>query len=275
MKYPNKNFWQELLSYLFFCLGGFAMAAALSMALLSFAPDGLDTVYLHIIQWGQTIFLMILPPLLWSHFYLKTSVAEELRLKCPDVRILLLTTGLIVAGIPLLEWLTWIGQHLPLPQTLESWAQQQQISSEKILHALLDVDGPWGWIALFLLICLATAVGEELMFRGALLNIFLRTDTPRWLIALWIGFIFSLIHFDIYGLLPRWALGSLFVYLVYWSGSIWPGILAHTLNNLIALLQYKLISDTQEAWLPAPGWIIGSAVIGCLFLYLLRKRSLQ
>jgi len=275
MKYPNKNFWQELLSYLFFCLAGFAMTAALSMALLSFASDGLDTFNLHIIQWGQTLFLMILPPLLWSHFYLKTSVTEELRLKCSDVRILLLTTGLIVAGIPLLEWLTWIGQHLPLPQTLESWAQQQQISSEKILHALLDVDGPWGWITLFLLICLATAIGEELMFRGALLNIFLRTATPRWLVAVWIGFIFSLIHFDIYGLLPRWILGSLFVYLVYWSGSIWPSILAHTLNNLIALLQYKLISDTQEAWLPAPGWIIGSAVISCLFLYLLRKRSIQ
>ncbi len=276
MKYLTETFWRELLSYLLFCFGGFAVAAAIGLALLplTFNSDS-ETLYLHLIQWGQTIFLMILPPLLWTHFRLKTSVTRELRLKLPGVGILLLTAGLIIAGIPLLEWFTWIGKHLPLPQVLESWGQEQQISSERMIGTLLATEGLWGWGELVLLICLATATGEELMFRGALLNIFLRTDTPRWITAIVIGFIFALIHFDLYGLLPRWALGTLFVYLVYWSDSIWPSILAHTLNNLIALLQYKLLPDTQDDCLPAPGWIIGSALLCCLLLYFIRKRSYQ
>lgn len=275
MKYLNETFWKELLSYLLFCLGGFAMAAAVSMALLPFVRQGSETLYLHLIQWGQTVFLMILPPLLWTRFHLKTPVAKELRLKRPGVLVMLSVTGLIIAGIPLLECLAWIGQHLPLPQPLESWAQQQQSASEATISALLAPEGPGGWAALILLVCLATAVGEELMFRGALLNIFLRTGTPRWLTALTVGFVFAFIHFDIYGLLPRWALGTLFVYLVYWSGSIWPGIWAHTLNNLMALVQYKLFPDTQEEWLPGAGWIIGSAAVCGLLLYFLRQRSGQ
>lgn len=275
MKYLNKTFWRELFSYLLFCLFGFALAAIISIALFPFVKPGSETLYLHLIQWGQTLFLMILPPLLWSRFHLKTSIVKELRLKRPDILTLLLVTILMIAGIPLLEWFTWIGKHLPIPQAFESWAQQQQISSENIIHSLLAAEGPGGWAAMILLVCIATAVGEELMFRGSLLNIFLRTDTPRWITALLIGFIFALIHFDIYGLLPRWILGTLFVYLVYWSGSIWPSILAHTLNNLIALLQYKLLPHTQEEWLPAPEWIIGSSVISILLLYFIRRRSRQ
>ena len=58
-----------------------------------------------------------------------------------------------------------------------------------------------------------------------------------------VGLIFSLIHMEFYGLIPRWILGTCFVYLVYYTGSIWPSVLAHAINNLYALMQYKGVID--------------------------------
>ena len=105
---------------------------------------------------------------------------------------------------------------------------------------MLSVNGIGGWFELVLQMSVATAIAEELAFRGALLTIFRRyTKLNKHVIAILIGFIFSAIHMEIYGLIPRWLLGTLFVYLVYHSGSIWPSVLAHALNNLYALLEYK------------------------------------
>jgi len=49
------------------------------------------------------------------------------------------------------------------------------------------------------------------------------------------GFLFSLFHGEFFGLLPRFILGVILGYIVYYSGSIWPAVAAHLLNNGMAL----------------------------------------
>lgn len=123
-------------------------------------------------------------------------------------------------------------------------AEEEAASQEKILGMMLGVEGLGGWLELILLMSIATAIGEELTFRGALLTLFQRySSCNKHVIALIVGLIFSLIHMEFYGLIPRWILGTCFVYLVYYTGSIWPSVLAHAINNLYALMQYKGLID--------------------------------
>ena len=56
-------------------------------------------------------------------------------------------------------------------------------------------------------------------------------------IAIWItAIIFSAVHFQFYGFIPRVLLGAFFGYLALWSGSLWLPIFAHALNNSLVVI---------------------------------------
>lgn len=104
------------------------------------------------------------------------------------------------------------------------------------------------------------AVGEELVFRGLIQNqahyLFKNIHLAIWLTALF----FSFFHLQFYGLIPRLLLGALFGYLYYWSGTLWIPILAHFVNNGLALIMayffqlnivdYDLQSDQSMGLFP-------------------------
>jgi hypothetical protein len=55
--------------------------------------------------------------------------------------------------------------------------------------------------------------------------------------AIWVtAFIFSAMHMEFFGFVPRLLLGALLGYLVRWSGSLWLPILAHALNNSLVVI---------------------------------------
>src|SRR5690606_12799644 len=82
-----------------------------------------------------------------------------------------------------------------------------------------------------LVIGVIAGIGEELIFRGVVLRKLLKglnnTHVAVWLSAI----IFSAIHFQFYGFLPRAMLGALFGYLYVWTGNIRIPIAAHIFNN--------------------------------------------
>jgi hypothetical protein len=89
------------------------------------------------------------------------------------------------------------------------------------------------------LIAFIPALGEELFFRGALQQIF--QNKKNAIMAIWLtAFIFSAIHFQFYGFVPRFLLGAFFGYLLVWSGNLWLPVLAHFANNAIAIVFYYL-----------------------------------
>jgi membrane protease YdiL (CAAX protease family) len=92
----------------------------------------------------------------------------------------------------------------------------------------------------FVVIALIPAIGEELVFRG-LLQPRVQRLTHNVHAAVWItGFIFSAIHFQFYGLIPRMLLGVLLGYLYVWSGNLWYPIVGHFTNNGFTLLMIFL-----------------------------------
>lgn len=205
---------------------------------------------MHIIQWCQTIFVCILPALVFCKLR-KDTFAEGLRLKSPVrwSQVLVGAAGALVLAYPM-EWLGEGIKALPVwPDSLRASAEAQAAEQKQILSVMLSPSGPLGWLELIMLMSVATAIGEELVFRGAMLKCFksgVQSDgtagyRPSYnhFAAIVVGFVFALVHFDLYGLIPRWIMGTLLCYLVMWSGSLWPGIAAHAVNNLIALIDAK------------------------------------
>ena len=112
------------------------------------------------------------------------------------------------------------------------------------------------------------AIFEELSFRGVLQPLLIRaTGSAFWGIAL-TAMVFSAIHFQFYGFLPRVLLGALFGWLAYRSGSLIPGMAAHFANNALAAVTLWVTGSMTDDILDlTPLVVIGgtAAMAACIY----------
>lgn len=95
-----------------------------------------------------------------------------------------------------------------------------------------------------ILFAITPGVCEEIMFRGVILRAYERLGIKRAIVIT--GLLFGLFHFDVQNFLGPAFLGILFAYMVYKTNSIYSSMIAHTINNTIALTLLK-ISDSVQA----------------------------
>lgn len=133
--------------------------------------------------------------------------------------------------------------------------------STEALKALLRMETPLELLANLTLLAVLPALGEELVFRGILQRQLMRRIANPWVVILLSGAIFSFIHFQFEGFLPRWLLGVLLGWLYWRTGNFWVPVLAHFANNALQVVgQYlygqklttvDLEQDVQIPWLAA------------------------
>ncbi len=194
---------------------------------------------LQILLFAQSIGLFLIPP-----FLLSLTEGQRLNefygLKKPKFILWGLVILIMLFSMPVMEWTSLINLKMSLPgflSGLENWMKQSEESLKQTTLLLLKMDGLKDFLINIFLIALVAAVSEEFMFRGAVQRTLLRMFKNAH-IAIWASaFIFSAIHLQFYGFLPRFLLGAGFGYLYLWSGSLWCSILAHFLNNAIAVCQ--------------------------------------
>ena len=85
----------------------------------------------------------------------------------------------------------------------------------------------------FIIISLTPGICEEVMFRGLMMTSYERLG--KWKAILYSAILFGIFHFNLQNLLGPIFLGIIFGILVFKTDSIFSGILAHTINNTIAL----------------------------------------
>ncbi|MEO6167231.1 MAG: CPBP family intramembrane glutamic endopeptidase [Chitinophagales bacterium] len=151
-----------------------------------------------------------------------------------NAMLLLLAVVVLAAAGPFISFAYTINQQLDLPAFLDSVEKimkESTASNEKITSLFLRMPTQSDLFINLIVIAILPAIAEELFFRGCIQQVM-----KEWLksvhIAIWItAFIFSFIHFEFYGFVPRMMLGGLLGYLFYWSGSLWVPILAHAFIN--------------------------------------------
>ncbi|MFC5409048.1 CPBP family intramembrane glutamic endopeptidase [Larkinella bovis] len=190
---------------------------------------------------------------------------------------LLTITFMPVNGL-IIEW----NQQLTLPDSLrdlEEWMKAKEEQMSGLTTFLTTFTSPLDLLIALLVIGLIPGIGEEVLFRG-LLQRKLTQWTGSVHVAIWVSaLIFSAIHVQFYGFVPRALLGALFGYLYVWSGNLWVPILAHAVNNgftvlMVWLYHRKLITVDIENTESVP-WT--GAVISLLltigFLTFFRKSN--
>lgn len=187
---------------------------------------------------------------------------------------------LMPLALPAVNWLKSLNDMVVLPHFMsgvELWMQQMEAQSQVLTEKFLGVSTYHGLALNLFVMAVMPALGEEIFFRGILQTV-LGEKLNRHL-AVWItAFIFSAIHLQFYGFLPRFLLGAALGYLFLFSGSIWASIVAHFINNALAVLLFFLTFNgyltfdmdtlgTQTTW-----WIgLISLTLVCLLFYRLNR----
>lgn len=153
----------------------------------------------------------------------------------------------------------------------------------RITEAFLIMTSPSELLFNLFMIALIPAIGEELLFRGIVQNIF-----SRWLknnhAAIWLSaLLFSAMHMQFYGFIPRLMLGVMLGYLLVWSGNIWWPIIAHFVNNAAAVIFSYLFQnnfsnfDPDKIGVGADQMVSVMLSLGftAIILFLLHKEGLK
>lgn len=187
----------------------------------------------------QNLIMFIAPALLTAIFLSKKPMAL---LGLNKVVVWKSVFGILliyIVGIPALNQVIYWNEHLSLPvclNDLETTMRNMEESARSATNTLLNVSSLEGLLLSILVVGILTGFSEELFFRGALQRIVASNGMSLHL-AVWIAaFVFSLLHFQFFGFLPRMLLGAFFGYLFIWTGSIWTAVIAHALNNSIVVI---------------------------------------
>lgn len=130
----------------------------------------------------------------------------------------------------------------PAWRDLEMRLEAVEAQTDKLLRSL-SAAVP---IEAILSTALVPGITEEILFRGALLGYMRRALSP--IIAVWVvGILFSLYHFQPYGLVPRAILGVSFGYYALAHRSLLPAMYAHALNNALMVIVAALSENVFPA----------------------------
>lgn len=151
------------------------------------------------------------------------------------------------ASIPFINFTIDLNASLRLPDSLEAVYTQLKLwedTAADTTQKILGVTSVSGLVSGLLIVGCLTGFAEEMFFRGGLLRAFLKTGVNRH-VGIWVtALIFSAIHFQFFGFIPRLLIGAFLGYLYVYTGSIWVASFAHALNNSLAVI---------VAWLVARG----------------------
>ncbi len=244
-----------------------------------------EVVELKLIQLFSATGMFICASFVLAYLF-SSHIRQFLLLRKPDVRIVILAALSMLVVIPVTNFIGNLNNQVVFPESLK-FAEEFFRAYEEKLAALTEqllVSGDvFSGLALNLLVmAIVPALGEELLFRGVIQNSIAKSlNSKIW--AVWItAFLFSAIHFQFYGFIPRLLLGAYFGYLLVWSRSVWVPIAAHFTNNAIIVLFYFFLKEKE---LPvdletvgATGslfWVIGSALLFTVLVVWIKRMRVR
>ena len=245
------------------------------------------------IQLLQTISLFLLPSLILAYLCAKAPWNWLLLDKKVDWKVLLWAIGIMLVALPAINLMSHFNQQMVLPSWLsglEEWMKNKEAEAEWLTKQFMSVTTVSGLLVNLLLMAVLPALSEEITFRGVLqrllspkhstLNSHLSTLNSH--LSIWLtAIIFSAIHMQFYGFLPRMLMGAMFGYALVWTGSLWIPILMHFTNNAMAVLLYfvSLRADWDIDKIDAIGtgdtlWLgIASIVFTIVGIYAFRRST--
>jgi hypothetical protein len=247
--------------------------------------DHINLISLYQITYSAGLFLF---PALMAGLLFHGKILEYLSArKTPVLLTLLLTIFVVLGAVPLINFLAEFNMNLSLPERLSGLEQRirdTEAMAEELMNLFLSDTSVSRFLINLFMIAVVPAIGEEFFFRGLLQRIFTEWFRNHHLGVIITAIMFSFMHFQFLGFIPRILLGILFGYLLVWTGTIWVPVLAHLINNAIAVTFYFLFNrglvSEELNTIGSDGDSIVYTLSSCIFLilmmgsiYLVEKRK--
>lgn len=236
------------------------------------------------LQAGSSLGGFVGAPLLFWLLFEKRPLSAFEGQPLPAAVVWPLVLLLVVLAFPFNGYVYELNQALDLPPSLqgvEDWMKTKEADLEGLTKFLTGFTSPWQLLVALLVVAAVPAIGEELLFRGVVQNLFRQAfGNPH--VAIWLAAaIFSAIHFQFYGFLPRMLLGALFGYLYFWTRDLRVAMFAHFVNNgatlvLVYLHNRQLLDFNVEETESVPVLAAAlSLVVAGGLLWVVRKNSVS
>jgi membrane protease YdiL (CAAX protease family) len=205
---------------------------------------------LKLIQTVSTIGTFILPAFLIAWLFDSQPMNYLSLSKKVSFSSIILVVVALIAALPLINFLGDLNSRMSLPSFLsgvEKWMKDSEDQAAQLTKSFLEMHSVSDVLFNVFMIALLPALGEELLFRGIIQRIFSEWSKNVH-IGVWISAVlFSAMHMQFYGFIPRMMLGALLGYLLVWSGSLWLPIIAHFVNNASAVIFTYLFNKQMMA----------------------------
>ena len=244
MRLNERPYWIQLIVLALFMLGGMLISSALGelvILLLYHTPQMLEAsdpvTAIRISQSLVTIGTFLVPALLFAYCYNRQWFDYNAANRSPKQSMINIVLILSVTLLPVVGALSAFNQHI-MPQEggVAEFMRDLEEAANHILELVTSQRSSWDLVANMLVFAVLAGVCEEFFFQGALQPLMINWTKNPHIGILLTALIFSALHFQFYGFIPRFLLGVYLGYLFYWSRSLWLPILAHVLHNALSLM---------------------------------------
>lgn len=230
----------------------------------------------------QNIFVFIIPALIVARIESKKTLSLLTLNKLPACRNIIAVVACYMIGYFCLNQIIYYNESISFPASMhgiETALRELEDNGKHFTDVLLSDNTVSGLISGVLVIGILTGLAEELFFRAGIQRLLYKGMPAN--AAIWVAaIIFSTMHFQFFGFVPRLLLGALFGYLYFWSNSIWTSVFAHALNNSLVVVSAWLttrniyISDIESWGVVETGFPWPAIISACalsLFLWKAHK----
>ena len=256
-------------------LGLIFVMFSLTVLVIALITQGKQLSNINTLKWIQllqTISLFLLPSLILAYLCAKAPWNWLQLDNKVDWKVLLWAIGIMLVALPAINLMSHWNQQMVLPTWLsgvEEWMKNKEAEAEWLTKQFMSVTTISGLLVNLLLMAVLPALSEEITFRGVLQRLLSPKNsslnsqlsytssasdrsskgeirTLNYHLSIWLtSIIFSAIHMQFYGFVPRMLMGALFGYMLVWTGSLWVPMLMHFVNNAMAVLLYFIANKAN------------------------------
>ena len=185
----------------------------------------------------QSLFIFIVPALITAMLATRLPATMLGIDRKPKLTPTLYIIAATIVAVPAMDTIVNWNASIHLPESMSAIEQSirnMEDMAQEATRTLMGSDTIGSLIITILIVGIMAPLSEELFFRGAMQRTFratgLNSHVTVWLVAV----IFSFMHFQFFGFVPRLLLGAFFGYILLWGNNLWYAIIAHATNNILA-----------------------------------------
>lgn len=198
---------------------------------------GTDTPRVRVATILQDIVIFIVPAICTAVIITRQPADFLLAGRIPAATSFVIVALTLLVGIPAMESVINWNASIELPESWSSvaeWMKASESRAAAMVETLIGRHTASSLIVTILIVGVLAGFSEELFFRGTIQRLLITSNVNHH-VAIWgTAVLFSAVHMQFFGFVPRMLLGAYFGYLAWWTRSLWLPVFAHCFNNSLA-----------------------------------------